>query len=242
MLLMMVLVLLVAGCQGDGQQTTPTGESVNDEGFDTSQEESVVAEVNDEKIYQSEVDQIKQMAQQQGQQADDSMIVEQLVQQELLLQEAEDSGLSVTTEETEDYLKENLQGDMTLEDVKAQVGDQYNQLIEQQKEQVLIQKLLDEVDGDTSVSQEELEEFYESNKEMMGNTTLEESESQLRSMLEQQKQQQIITELVEKLEQDADIEIDESMQQQQQPATQQPQGEEQQPATQQPQEEAIQIE
>ncbi|MGM5483015.1 MAG: SurA N-terminal domain-containing protein [Nanobdellota archaeon] len=219
-LLMMVLVLLVAGCQSNGQQTAPTGESINNKGLDTNQDESAVAEVNGEKIYQSEVDQVKQITQQQGQQADDSMIVEQLVQQELLLQEAENKGLSVTTEETEEYLKENLQGEMTLEDLKAQAGDQYNQLIEQQKEQVLIQKLLDEVDGNTSVSQEELEKFYESNKQMMGNTTLEEAESQLRAMLEQQKQQQIITELVEKLEQKADIRIDENMQQQEQPQEQ----------------------
>ncbi|MFW5991275.1 MAG: SurA N-terminal domain-containing protein [Candidatus Nanoarchaeia archaeon] len=219
-LVMIMLLIFAVGCQG-GEETTnpgPTGEAVSpDENPDEQeQDDSVAAEVNGEEILMSDVEQIQQMAQQQGQQVDEATVAEQLVDQKLLIEEAKDRGLEVSTEEAEDFVEESVSAQgMTLEDVKSQVGDEFSTLLEEQKEQLLIQKLLDDEGGNLTVTDEEIEEFYEENKQMLGNSSLEEVKPELEPMIEQQKQQEIITSLSEELKEDAEIEMSDDLSEEQ---------------------------
>lgn len=215
-----MLLIFAVGCQG-GEETTnsgPTGEAVSPEEdpVEQEQDDSVAAEVNGEEILMSDVEQIQQMAQQQGQQVDEATVAEQLVDQKLLIEEAKDRGLEVSTEEAEDFVEESVSAQgMTLEDVKSQVGDEFSTLLEEQKEQLLIQKLLDDEGGNLTVTDEEIEEFYEENKQMLGNSSLEEVKPELEPMIEQQKQQEIITSLSEELKEDAEIEMSDDLSEEQ---------------------------
>lgn len=219
-LIMIMLLIFAVGCQG-GEETTnsgPTGEAVSPEEdpVEQEQDDSVAAEVNGEEILMSDVEQIQQMAQQQGQQVDEATVAEQLVDQKLLIEEAKDRGLEVSTEEAEDFVEESVSAQgMTLEDVKSQVGDEFSTLLEEQKEQLLIQKLLDDEGGNLTVTDEEIEEFYEENKQMLGNSSLEEVKPELEPMIEQQKQQEIITSLSEELKEDAEIEMSDDLSEEQ---------------------------
>ncbi len=219
-LLLMILVLFVAGCGPDEPGTPTTGEVVGEPGLEPETDESVVAVVNGEEIYQSEVDEIQQMQQQQGMPVEEGMIIEQLVEMELLLQEAKDRGLSVSDDEVKEELEELLQMQgMSVEEAEQMLGPQFETLIEEQKQQMLIHKLIDdEFEGPTDVTDEEKQEVFDQ-LEAMGQIpegeTYDEVEGELEMMLEQEQEQQAIMGLLQELEEEADVDIKVDIQPQQ---------------------------
>ena len=219
-LLLMILALFVVGCGPDEPEAPTTGEAVGEPGLEPETDDSVVAVVNGEEIYQSEVDEIQQMQQQQGMPVEEGMIIEQLVEMELLLQEAKNRGLSVSDDEVKEELEQLLQMQgMSVEEAEQMLGPQFETLIEEQKQQMLIHKLIDdEFEGPTDVTDEEKQEVFDQ-LEAMGqipeDETYEEVEEQIGMMLEQEQEQQAIMGLLRELEEKADVDIKVDIQPQQ---------------------------
>jgi hypothetical protein len=174
----------------------------------------VVATVNGEKINYDEVYAIQQSLIQQGQQSSGEEVVEQLVNQKLISQEVEKEGISISNEEAESTLKEQLsiQG-ATLDDYKQQLSQQgisYEGQISLLKENLENQKYFSQaMEGESiEVSEEEAKSFYEMYKEQSSEEIppYEELKSQIIMTLEQEKQQEIITMILQKLRENAEIE------------------------------------
>ncbi len=216
---LMAAFLLLVGCQPEGgdmpepgaqgpggeeppMDEGPVGEIVGEQGT------GVAATVNGEEIQQAEIDDFVQQMQMQGQQVDESMVLNQLIAMELLFQEADKRGIEVSEQEAEEELEEMLEVEgMTLQEIKDQLGPGYESFLDEQRENMKIHELARE-EGDISVTDEEIEEHYEENKEFMGDASLEEIEPQIEMMVEQQKMDTILNELVADLEAEADIEIE----------------------------------
>lgn len=175
--------------------------------------EEAVAIVNGEKITASEISEIQQSFEMQGQQVSEEDALEQVINQKLVFQEAEKQNYSVSTEEAESVMESQLamQG-ATLDDYKQELQKQdlsYNEEIENIKQQITIQQYLEAQfeDKDFEVSENESQEFYEMYKQQLpGNITYEEAEQQIIMTLQQQKQQQAINSLVQELKNKAEIE------------------------------------
>ncbi len=198
-LIFMMFVLILGGCQANEELHGPTGDIIADE-------DSVVVTVNGEEIYQSQVSQVISQAQMQGEQIESSIVIERLVNMEILLQEANRLNISVSVEEAEENLRELLamEGAMTLEDIKGQMGPMYQVLLDEQKQQLKVQKLAKEK-GNVTVTEEEVKQFYEKNTEIMGGRTFEEARAEIRMVLEQQKMESVLVDVLTRLRERADI-------------------------------------
>lgn len=145
-------------------------------------------------------------------------VLDQLINQELTAQKVEELGVTVSdqavqeeidkiiegnkqfedTDELEDYLKENQ--NMTLENLKTRI-----------KENLRSQKLREEVTDKVTVSEEEVEVFYNKNKQSYtdqeGNVKpLEEVRDQVRNTVRSQKQNEAYNQWLEEEREKADIE------------------------------------
>lgn len=183
-------------------------------------EDGVVAKVNGEEIKSEEAKEIIEQYQQQGQQVSSEEIIDQLVEQELISQEAENQGYSVSKEEAEQTVESQMESqaqtsNMSLEEYKKlleQQGTSFEDIIKDTQEQLSTQNYIsDELEGkDLNVSEEEAKAFYDENKEMIEqqseNASYEEAKPQIITMLEQQKQEEAVGVLVENLSEDAEIE------------------------------------
>lgn len=228
----MLMVLFIAGCQG-GPETPPGEEPLpgdepdpTDPGMTPGTGMGVAATVNGEEISEEEVAQMAQQYQAMGQPADEGMIVQNLIQMELLQQEADARGLSVSDQEVEEHIQELLGDEMSLDELKTQAGPQYQMLLEEQKLQMKIQEIARE-EGDVSVTDEEVEQFYEENKEMIGDASLEEIRPQIEQTLEQELLNNVLMGLLQELEAEATIEIEEGYEMQQPEMVMEPQPEQQ---------------
>ncbi len=215
-------VILIAGCStsenDDGQDVndfipddsgatdTPTGLVTGD----------VVAVVNDEEIKSEEVIEVQQTFMAQGQEVSEDEALEQVIIQKVLEQKVREEDLSVSTEEAEAMIEQQLsmQG-ATLEDYKEQIESQgvsYDDEIENVKNQMAIQMYLDTQMEDLSfnVSDVEAQEFYEMYKAQSPEEeelpSYEELEPQIMMTLEQQKQQEATNVFIQELLESAVIE------------------------------------
>ena len=86
-------------------------------------------------------------------------------------------------------------------------GVDYEVAVEQYKEQIKTQKYLQgELDGENfSVTDAEIEQFYEQASQSQDLPPLEDVRAQLEQMVQQQKQQQAVGQIVQGLQDDADI-------------------------------------
>lgn len=145
-------------------------------------------------------------------------VLDQLINQKLTVQKAEELGITVSDQavqaeidkivegneqfknesELEDYLKNNQ--NMTLEDLKTSI-----------RENLRTQKLREEVTGTITVSEEEVEAFYNQNKQSYtdqeGNVKpLDEVSDQIRTTLKSEKQNEAYNEWLQEERKKADIE------------------------------------
>jgi peptidyl-prolyl cis-trans isomerase C len=150
--------------------------------------DKVIAEVNEEKIYQMEVDElmekIKINAEKSGVdlESDESkemlaqyktQIIDGLIQKKLIEQISEDENINVTEEELDEvfnYELENAKKQMGEEEFKKFMEE--NQLTEKElKEQMyfqmLQQKLYEKVISDVKVTAAEIENYYNEKKEIL---------------------------------------------------------------------------
>ena len=176
------------------------------------EEELIVATVNGEKITAQDIEsQWNILPDEFKAQVTRDIILEQTIEKALLLQDAQSKGIIVSDKEANDFVDELLQEagfsrsylesqlkerDMTMDDIVAMY-----------KEQLIVITLINQtIFPNIQVSEEELEQFYQSNKEAIG-TSLEESREQLILVLKTNKQAGAIQEYVEMLKSQADIEI-----------------------------------
>jgi parvulin-like peptidyl-prolyl isomerase len=175
---------------------------------------NVIATVNGEEITTSEVIAIQQLFIQQGQQISEEDALEQVINQKLISQEVEAEDYSVSTEEAESTIEQQLliQG-ASLEDYKQQLSQQgivYEEQIDSIKEELAVQKYLEiQLEGENfEVSEQEAQDFYEMYKSQSPEEvpSYEELEPQIIATLKQEKQQEAIGYLIQELRAGAEIE------------------------------------
>lgn len=198
-----------------GQQSTPQQPSapITAQGG----ENTIVAEVNGEEILLGEVQEAQAVIQaQSGQMVQESALLDQLVTKELLLQEADDRGVSVTRQEAQSSLEQQItQNGMTIDQFKQRLQSQdstYDETLALYQDQITIDALLQEEIASTevTVSDSEAQTFFDENidsiKNQLGEDAAFEDVSDLiKNTITQQKQQGIVTDFISQLKSDAEI-------------------------------------
>ncbi|MFP4424226.1 MAG: hypothetical protein ACLFP2_03250 [Candidatus Woesearchaeota archaeon] len=217
-ILMAFLLVTVIGCAQEpqalpDQQDIPEQQAPEEETEEETEntEETSVATVNGNKIYPEDVAELQQMFMQQGQQISEEEAIDQLIDQMILQEKAQD--YVPTTEETEQAIEGQLQQQgMTLEDYKQQMqtqGASYEEQLEQFKQDLAVQEYLQaELEGyEFNISDDEKEAYYEQYKATQNGSAppYEELEGQITTVIEQEKQQEAQQEIIEQLREEADI-------------------------------------
>jgi len=174
----------------------------------------VFATVNGEPILSSQVEQIQQDYAMQGMQLTLEDAAEQVIDQEILFQEAEREGHSASIQEAEEIIEfQVMQQGQSIEDVKQQLkmqGLSYESILEDYRRQITLNSYVEDLleRNLPEISEEELQAFYEENKAMLGDEipSFEEVKDQLKMLLQQEQQQQIINAVIQELRDNADIE------------------------------------
>ena len=174
-----------------------------------SGEGNAVAEVNGEQITEQELNEmynrVPQMYKMSGL-TKDKFLTETLIPQKLLLQEAERRGVTATDAEVDAMINNTLQASGTdLEGLKSQLSQQnitYEEFRQLTKDQITMNKLMNQSLEEIEIPEQEIEDFYTSNKEMFatGNNTyaaLEDVGSRIRDYLANQKFMQELKESAE---------------------------------------------
>ncbi len=162
----------------------------------------VAATVNGQPITRIAV--VKQLEKQSGKQTLDA-----LVTQTLILQEAKKRNINITQKDVDTELgkiTKNVEAQgSTLDQALAAQGMTKNQLMEQIKIQIALDKM---VGNDFKASQKEIDEFVTQTQAQLpegSTTTAAEIQSQAKSQIAQEKKQQAMQELIAKLQKEAKI-------------------------------------
>lgn len=233
-ILMLVLVVGLAACNGDEDQDDTEDNGENTSEIDPSEP---VATVNDEEILAEEWQMLSNsIASQQMMQLQQSGIdpeseegkkyieqiesgaeeqaLEQLIQQEAILQEAENTDFTVESdaidaqyEETKNQFESQEEFETALEN-NSLTKESYKESIE---EQLLTQNYLDDNMDSIEVTDEEVQEAYDeykANQEAQGGEpeAFEDIEQQLRDSLKREEENKQIQDIVQTVMDDAEIE------------------------------------
>ncbi|MGC5328098.1 SurA N-terminal domain-containing protein [Brevibacillus sp. SYSU BS000544] len=129
-----------------------------------------------------------------------------LVTEELIKQEANKKGVTVTTEDVDQEFKK-WKDSVGSEEQYKQMLDQYGttekQLKEQMKSSLLIDKILKD---ELKVTQEEIKKYYDENKDQFGTANFEEMKEKIEQMLVNQMKQEKIPSWIDELKKNAIIE------------------------------------
>jgi len=174
----------------------------------------VVATVNGEPITANQVASVEQRVSLSGQNVSQRAIIEELVKQEILDQQAKKEGYTVSKQEVEQMLMAQMAGqNMSLSELKqmvAQQGGSWEQQIENYRRQLATQNYIEEtIAGQVApVTEQEIQQYYQAYKQQSQQEvpTLEQVKQQINLTLQQQKRQQAINALVEQLKPNYDIE------------------------------------
>ncbi len=159
-----------------------------------------VARVNGRPVYRWEL--VRELEKNYGSQVLDSLVVQKLV-----YQEAAKQGVAVSSEEINEEI-ENLEKTAeaqgaNLDQVLGMYGVNRSGLEETLRYQLLVTKL---VDADVSVSDEEIDKYWEENQDQfMEGTKKEDIVETLRESLSRQKTDQKISEWLQNLQESAEI-------------------------------------
>ncbi len=132
---------------------------------------AVVATVNGEPIYQQDVDSLyDSLPASLKQQTSRDALLNQMIDQKLLLQEAKKKGIEVSDSEIDDYVNSLLAffniNDSRLRSLLDKQGISYEQFIDNSRNQIMISKLINEsVISTVNISDSEVADYYENNKE-----------------------------------------------------------------------------
>ena len=140
----------------------------------------IVAVVNRKVITEFDVQQMQQTLQQQGNAPDRTAIVNFLIEQELILQEAESKGILITDTDLNAMLDDikrqnNFITDEQLKDALAREGKTWSDFLDEIRRQVKLGRVVaQEVRAKVDVSDEEMEAYYQANREQFA--TIKEAE------------------------------------------------------------------
>ncbi len=159
----------------------------------------IVATVNGKAIYRWEL--IRKLEKEGGEQVLDSLVTEKLVKQQ-----AQETGTQITEPEINAYL-ENLRSNLQNQ------GQDLDTLMEEQsisrhelRDQIEFQLTLEKLAGEINVSEEEIDELYEQQKDMLGESVTEEdARAGIREQLRSQKLNTEISEIINNLKEKANI-------------------------------------
>src|SRR3989344_2416492 len=165
-------------------------------------QDKVVVTVNGEKIKQSSIDSIQKFALIRGQELTQQQAVEQ----------AESQGYVITKEQAEEKLSFKLSEEgsnlnQLKEDLKKE-GSSYEEAIEIYKNQLEMQKYLNETIKLPEINESEAKKFYDKNKEQLGGDkalSYEEMKNQIIGYLTLIEQQKEISKLIGDLRAEANI-------------------------------------
>jgi len=191
---------------------------MNDNNNQSSDQEEVVATVNQEKITREDLDLHKTVLQQQGQNVGDERALQDLINQKLLYQEAKKE-VNLSDKQVEANLEQRLasQG-MSLDDFKQQIskqGEDYGEIKNRLRKQIILSQYYQVVrqESDINVSDDEAKTFYEQNEQMISqqapNSSFEDLKPVIKQQLKQQKMQQVVQNLLNNLRSNASIQINE---------------------------------
>ncbi|MBW2983088.1 peptidylprolyl isomerase [Candidatus Woesearchaeota archaeon] len=145
------------------------GTGVNQEGGE--EDLRVVTMVNGEPIYKQDVEEMyASLPPQLKNQVDEQVILEQLIQQELILQAAEEEGIEATEEDVDAYVEGMLEQygipESQLEGLLGQQGLTMEEFRQQTRQQIVLNEYLNQtVYEGIEVTQDDVAARYENNKE-----------------------------------------------------------------------------
>jgi parvulin-like peptidyl-prolyl isomerase len=96
-------------------------------------------------------------------------LLDNLIDQKLVLQAAEERGIEITDEDVQgqiDQLKQGFETDEEWEEALTNAGMNPDTLEDQIREQLLTQKLIESLSDDVEITEVEITEYYEGNKQM----------------------------------------------------------------------------
>ncbi|TSD62796.1 SurA N-terminal domain-containing protein [Aeromicrobium piscarium] len=226
--LLVLGVLLAAVLPRGGEDGDESGDETSAQSADLDGIPDVVATVNGEDItrdefvaiYEPQFEQTAGQAEMSGEPIDQDQLKQEtldlLIDNRLLVQEAESRGLSATDEEIDELLTTYAtnSGVESPEEYLAQLEEQQDLSADEVREQiadgVTVQSLVDDEIGDAPASEEELRELYDqavaSQAEGAELPPFEEVREQLEEQVRSQKQQETYQTLVDAAREDADIE------------------------------------
>lgn len=227
-----LLIMVACGENGDQEeQTSPNPqdmEEMPEPDFEDVPE--IVAEVNGSEISRTEfeqtyVSQFQQMvmqAQMTGEQVDQNQLktelVESMIDQELLIQEANNRGFAASDEEVDTMLAEiaeinGIESQEALFEAFEEQGMSREEIVEQIEMSVMLELLIEDEMGEVNISDEELQALYDevivqfeqTEDEEENLPTFEELRPELEAELLMQEESEVVTELIESLRAEADI-------------------------------------
>lgn len=201
-------LLLLAACTpqiDDGAlpgDIPPADDIPLDQGVAPVDDDTVLVTVNGESITQGDVNRFSAGIPAEFGLSDEELL-EELIMYRLIFQEADRRGIVVSDADVENMFLEQGVDPAVFAEMPA---EDYEQIIAQQKEQLVLMELGSSLVD--PVTEEEVREFYEANREMFGldeNVTFEEISMELTQMLEQERMNEALFALLDELEATADI-------------------------------------
>lgn len=236
-------VMFTAACSDNDENTNEeaaTEEQAVDENGEAAEMEmpepdlegvpDVVAEVNGTEInkevfesaYMSQFQNMAMQAQMSGQEIDQDQlkvqVADSLVAQELLVQETENRNIEATEDELDETLtaiaaQNGLESSEEFLAALEEQGLSEEEVMEQVASQVKVDKLVAEEAGEITVSEEELQTFYDEitgqqeDAESGDMPAFEEIKPELEAQMVQQKENDAVLELVAELRENADVTV-----------------------------------
>ncbi len=171
LVLTLIAILVIAALVVSGCSSKKTPEKL---------EQKVAAEVNGTKIYASEVEaqlasvlgsHASQLQGEEGQQMIEQFrkqILEQLIEFELIYQEAVKKGYKVTDADVKkrvEEIKKQFPSEDEFKKALQQAGITESELPERVKKQIYAEKMVEEIFKDIKVTDKEIEDYYKKNKD-----------------------------------------------------------------------------
>lgn len=212
--------LLLAACNGQATPDespdagAPDETSLNTE-TNVEADATVVATVNGEEVTRAELNErVAMIAQGQGQEPEEGAVLNQLIEEKLVYQDAEAKGIAVTEAEVNEQYQavvENAGGSDELRSQLSQLGLTPSSLRKDLESQILVQKYLESevnLEG-IAVTDAEVEAAYNEAAATQEVPPLDEQISQqIRDQLTQQKQNERVAQHVQNLRANADIQTE----------------------------------
>lgn len=192
-----------------------------------AQDSEVAIEVNGEVVQKSELDQrVKRAFERMKNQYGDRMkneemqetmqkrvrkqVIDQTVDQLLLKTNAKQSDVSVSGSEVQERIqsqKNRFGKEEQFEKALQNQGMTIDDLREKVREDLMVQKFLDENMGEVSVSNEEIRQFFEENESRFNGKSFDEAKPSIKRILKRRKQQDKRQQLVDKLRKQSEVDV-----------------------------------